>query len=73
MNWSKGKRMPDISKCQGTGCPLKNECYRYRAAPYKFMQSYLSEPPYKDGKCPYFIDAKGWRSLRTLEECEKDE
>ena len=75
MNWSKGKTMPDISLCFGKECPLKTNCFRYRAIPNAFMQSYLSEPPYKDGECRHFMDANKWPThcKRNVEECEKDE
>ena len=37
--------MPDISMCTGGNCPIKNECYRYRAVPSEYRQSYMN-PPY---------------------------
>lgn len=46
--------MPDISMCQGTDCPFKDKCYRHTATPDPHWQSYFSEPPIKDGVCPYF-------------------
>lgn len=52
--------MPDISMCQGKDCPLKEECYRYKATPSKFMQSYFGEPPYdkKKKECDYYWPVK---------------
>ena len=32
--------MPDISKCNGEKCPKREYCYRYRATPNKYGQSY---------------------------------
>ena len=32
--------MPDISKCIGTDCPLKEKCYRYTSKPNAYRQSY---------------------------------
>mgnify|MGYP006998149801 CR=1 FL=1 len=38
--------MPDISKCKGGDCPLKDSCYRYTVIPSDY-QSYLYSLPYK--------------------------
>jgi hypothetical protein len=38
--------MADISKCKGTGCPIKETCYRYLAPSNDFWQAYLTEVPY---------------------------
>ena len=53
--------MPDISKCEGRECPLKENCYRFTATPSEFRQSYFEDPPYKvfeeDGNevsCDYY-------------------
>ena len=51
-----GKKMPDITLCKGTNCPLKERCYRYTAKPTQFSQSYFVDPPIKDGECEYFWD-----------------
>ena len=32
--------MPDISKCNGTNCPLKETCYRYTSEPNEHWQAY---------------------------------
>lgn len=45
--------MPDISMCLGNGCPLKQTCYRYRAKPNEFRQTYFTTPPYKEKECDY--------------------
>jgi hypothetical protein len=37
--------MPDITMCSGHGCPLKNQCYRFRALTYG-RQDYFGRPPY---------------------------
>jgi hypothetical protein len=53
--------MLDITKCRGTGCVLKNECYRYTAKPDK-MQSFFVKPPLEDdGTCGYFWRKKKMR------------
>ena len=45
--------MPDITMCEGTGCPVKDECYRFTASPSDY-QSYFVDPPIKDGKCEMY-------------------
>jgi len=47
--------MPDCTLCEGGECPLKEQCYLYRAKPSEYRQSYFAEVPYKDGTCEYFI------------------
>jgi len=46
--------MPDITKCEGTDCPLKENCYRFIATDSEYRQSYFETPPIKDGKCDEF-------------------
>lgn len=36
----------DITKCEGTNCPLKESCFRFRAIGDKLRQSYFIEVPY---------------------------
>jgi len=45
--------MSDITKCKGTDCPFKKDCYRY-TAPMGERQSMLSTPPIKDNKCDMY-------------------
>ena len=43
--------MADITKCEGTDCPIRDVCYRYTATD-GIMQSYFAEVPmfkFKDG------------------------
>lgn len=49
----------DITKCEGTNCPLKEKCYRFTAPADDEWQSYFTESPYgklndKDKECEYF-------------------
>ena len=47
--------MADITKCKGTGCPIKARCYRfYCAESSSNWQSWFVTPPIKDGKCDYY-------------------
>ena len=49
--------MADITKCKGTGCPLKETCYRFLAME-GLRQSYFIDIPFKDGKCEYYWKIK---------------
>jgi hypothetical protein len=43
--------MPDIAMCKNDTCPLKNTCYRFKATPSEFYQSYgLFEYDLEKGK-----------------------
>jgi hypothetical protein len=55
--------MPDISMCMGsngteTYCPLRQSCYRFKARPSEYRQSYFTDAPFiiePDGvSCEYF-------------------
>ena len=50
--------MPDITMCKGTDCPKKKECYRFLATASEYRQSFFITPPYKDGACTEFWNAK---------------
>ena len=47
--------MPDISMCEGGECPHKEKCYRYKAKPSEYQQTFFDEVPYKNGKCEHFM------------------
>ena len=47
--------MPDITMCKGNDCPLKENCYRYKAKPCEY-QSYFMEAPYKDDDCSHYLE-----------------
>lgn len=49
--------MPDISMCMNSKCPLKDTCYRFKAEPDPYVQSYgLFKFYVVEGatKCDYF-------------------
>lgn len=48
--------MADITMCEGTGCPLRATCYRFKAKSDEFLQSYFAEVPYDSEyeKCSYY-------------------
>ena len=55
------KTMPDITMCKGGDCTMKQTCYRFRATPNEYRQSYFGKPPFKgvdeDGnsECDHYI------------------
>lgn len=50
--------MPDITMCNGNNCELSSNCYRYKAEPSKYRQSYFSKPPNDGVVCDYFWELK---------------
>ncbi len=46
--------MSDITKCDGTNCPIKENCYRFTAVANQYGQSTFVETPFKDGKCDMY-------------------
>lgn len=57
--------MSDITKCSGFNCPLKDNCKRYNAI-NGMWEYYFTEPPYKDGKCEYFLGDESKSTLAKL-------
>lgn len=57
--------MPDIAMCKGGKCPLRDHCYRHRATPSEFRQSYFAEPPNNGDTCTEFVP------LNTTEASER--
>jgi len=48
--------MPDISMCNGQGCPIKDQCYRHTATPDPYCQCWF-DPPYdhEKGECAWIM------------------
>lgn len=44
----------DFCMCPGDKCPIKEQCYRFKAKP-SHMQTWFSEAPFKNRKCEYFV------------------
>jgi hypothetical protein len=45
--------------CEGTGCSLRESCYRHTAAPSQWNQSYyLHSPLEEDGTCTQYWEVK---------------
>ena len=45
--------MADISMCAGEDCEVKETCYRFKATPSKYRQSYIKPDIQKEG-CDYY-------------------
>lgn len=50
--------MPDITMCKGEGCELREFCYRFKAEPSKYRQSYFMNPPIDNDVCNHFWDMR---------------
>jgi hypothetical protein len=46
--------MADITKCKGTNCPIKQNCYRYTAKEDEFYQAYFTVVPLKNDECDMY-------------------
>lgn len=69
--------MPDITMCCNYYCPLKKQCYRYRAVPDQYRQSFamfrshtvakLSDPAKYETTCDHFwqVDEAHDKTLPT--------
>lgn len=48
--------MPDITMCSNETCEIRKECFRFRAEPNPYRQSYFAEPPMPvNGECEHFM------------------
>jgi len=47
--------MPDICKCKGDGCPIRDNCFRFTSLP-SIRQSYFVEIPWDGEKCIDFYE-----------------
>lgn len=48
--------MADISMCLNHKCKLKESCYRYKAYPSPFNQSYSKFEPKSDTECDAYME-----------------
>ncbi len=47
--------MPDITMCKGDYCELRDNCYRFKAEPSEFRQSWFCKSPNLDSYyCDYY-------------------
>lgn len=75
--------MPDITLCTNKDCPIRSACYRYRAKPDKYWQSFANftwkmtpEPDFDQPEpdCDYFWECRDRFSpnqLVSVEEADK--
>jgi hypothetical protein len=63
--------MSDITKCKGTDCPVKENCYRFTAKSNDLHQSYFAESPIKDGKCEMFWGENSQQIFKQLKKIIK--
>ena len=59
LRWREGLSMADSTMCMGRDCPLRDDCFRYRATPEPENQTYFMSPPFKDGACEMFWSMGG--------------
>jgi hypothetical protein len=58
--------MPDITKCPGTNCDVKENCYRFTAKPDKHWQSWFTEMPIPTGEeCDFYWPVESQITART--------
>lgn len=50
--------MPDITMCSNNTCFKKDMCYRFKAVPSEWRQSYADFSPNEKGECEYFWKLK---------------
>lgn len=50
--------MSDITMCFGGECPIKEDCYRFKAEPNPYWQSYFENVPYNHETkvCDEFVE-----------------
>lgn len=69
--------MVDVTLCMNNHCPLRDKCYRYRAIPDKYWQSYSKFEPHKSTgwkggyECDYFWQID-WVKDRILPTADVD-
>lgn len=60
--------MSDITKCDDKSCPMKNECYRYRAISSEYRQSYFMDSPRNEDNCDMFMVIQIGRRVKDKDE-----
>jgi len=52
--------LPDISMCGNRDCTQRNNCYRYRAKPNPYRQTWAGFEQNEDGSCDMFASIEGY-------------
>lgn len=55
--------MGDFTYCKGTGCELKETCFRFKSKFKSDREWFYIIPPFEDGKCEYYIDVNSGKNL----------
>lgn len=72
--------MPDLTMCCNCDCPYRDKCYRYRAVPDEFWQSYCLFEPYerimkptmdKVLECDHFWEIVPGQRIRNTADVDK--
>ena len=63
--------MPEITMCWGGDCPIKEDCYRFKAKPSPWQQSYFITPPWTGETCDHFWLDERWLKTKTKKESEE--
>ena len=53
--------------CNGKNCDLASTCYRYKAEPSKYRQSYFVDAPIEDGQCDYYWEVNDGKNLTNID------
>jgi hypothetical protein len=56
----------DSTMCDGQGCELKSTCYRYKAEPSKYRQTYFTEAPNDGDQCDYYWETAEERAKNLM-------
>lgn len=64
--------MPDIAMCNNYKCSIRDMCYRYRAVPHPYWQSFAGFQQDSEGNCDYLMDIGDWKGVptRTVQEAD---
>lgn len=54
--------MPDITKCPGEGCSVREKCYRFTATANQDYQSWMATPSPSGEECEYFWKIAAFRT-----------
>lgn len=66
--------MPDIAMCFGVGCKDREQCYRFKAEPNPYRQSYADfKPKEGEGRCDDFVPAIAKSQMKRLDAMTREE
>lgn len=59
--------MGDFTYCKGTGCELKETCFRFKSKFKSDREWFYIIPPIKEGKCDYYIGVNSGKNLTNID------